>query len=217
MDRSRPPDPERASDLLHCLRVKRPPEPCAPVRLLPGTQKPDQRDQTADLHKCQAWGPGRSPTESRPPRLFRTARETFRQRFSGRSESRPRPSSAFSPPPSTSISRFADALAPSMDIQLVRHVWLAPNVGALLRPWITSPESGVGEGVVADQKLLLRVRQRLLDDFDLHTILRLPGGIFYAGGVKATSVSPRSRRPAAKGPTSPSFGCTTSASARNSF
>lgn len=29
------------------------------------------------------------------------------------------------------------------------------------------------------------LRRRLLDDFDLHTILRLPTGIFYAGGVKA--------------------------------
>lgn len=29
------------------------------------------------------------------------------------------------------------------------------------------------------------VRRKLLDDFDLHTILRLPTGIFYASGVKA--------------------------------
>ncbi|WP_250288023.1 HsdM family class I SAM-dependent methyltransferase [Streptomyces atroolivaceus] len=29
------------------------------------------------------------------------------------------------------------------------------------------------------------IRRRLLDEFDLHTILRLPTGIFYAGGVKA--------------------------------
>lgn len=29
------------------------------------------------------------------------------------------------------------------------------------------------------------VRQKLLDDFNLHTILRLPGGIFYSQGVKA--------------------------------
>ena len=36
-------------------------------------------------------------------------------------------------------------------------------------------ESGAGE----------IVRKRLLDEFDLHTILRLPTGIFYAGSVKA--------------------------------
>ncbi|MET7908792.1 class I SAM-dependent DNA methyltransferase [Streptomyces avermitilis] len=36
-------------------------------------------------------------------------------------------------------------------------------------------ESGAGE----------KIRRRLLDEFDLHTILRLPTGIFYAGSVKA--------------------------------
>lgn len=30
-----------------------------------------------------------------------------------------------------------------------------------------------------------KIRQKLLEDFNLHTILRLPTGIFYAGGVKA--------------------------------
>ena len=29
------------------------------------------------------------------------------------------------------------------------------------------------------------IRKKLLEDFNLHTILRLPTGIFYAGGVKA--------------------------------
>ena len=29
------------------------------------------------------------------------------------------------------------------------------------------------------------IRRKLLDDFDLHTMLRLPTGIFYAQGVKA--------------------------------
>ena len=29
------------------------------------------------------------------------------------------------------------------------------------------------------------VRRRLLEQFDVHTLLRLPTGIFYAGGVKA--------------------------------
>lgn len=36
-------------------------------------------------------------------------------------------------------------------------------------------EEGAGE----------KIRQKLLEDFNLHTILRLPTGIFYAGGVKA--------------------------------
>lgn len=30
-----------------------------------------------------------------------------------------------------------------------------------------------------------KIRKRLLSEFDLHTILRLPTGIFYAPGVKA--------------------------------
>jgi type I restriction enzyme M protein len=29
------------------------------------------------------------------------------------------------------------------------------------------------------------VRRRLLAEYDVHTLLRLPDGIFYAGGVKA--------------------------------
>jgi type I restriction enzyme M protein len=36
-------------------------------------------------------------------------------------------------------------------------------------------EGGAGE----------KVRRRLLEEFDLHTVRRLPTGIFYAGGVKA--------------------------------
>lgn len=36
-------------------------------------------------------------------------------------------------------------------------------------------EAGAGE----------TIRKRLLQDFNLHTILRLPTGIFYAQGVKA--------------------------------
>ena len=36
-------------------------------------------------------------------------------------------------------------------------------------------EAGAGE----------TIRKRLLQDFNLHTILRLPPGIFYAQGVKA--------------------------------
>ncbi len=43
------------------------------------------------------------------------------------------------------------------------------------------------------------IRRRLLKDFDLHTILRLPTGIFYAQGVKANVLffdkKPASERP----------------------
>lgn len=43
------------------------------------------------------------------------------------------------------------------------------------------------------------VRRRLLDEFDLHTILRLPTGIFYAGGVKANVLFFEKKRPQAGG------------------
>ncbi len=43
------------------------------------------------------------------------------------------------------------------------------------------------------------LRRRMLKDFDLHTMLRLPTGIFYAGGVKA-NVLFFDKKPAAEHP-----------------
>ncbi|HET6356259.1 class I SAM-dependent DNA methyltransferase [Streptomyces sp.] len=43
----------------------------------------------------------------------------------------------------------------------------------------------VPDNVLFETGTCVKLRRRLLDDFDLHTILRLPTGIFYAGGVKA--------------------------------
>ena len=40
------------------------------------------------------------------------------------------------------------------------------------------------DGVLSDDGSTARVREKLLTDFNLHTILRLPTGIFYANGVK---------------------------------
>ena len=40
------------------------------------------------------------------------------------------------------------------------------------------------DNVLTDGNATAKVREKLLKDFDLHTILRLPTGIFYAGGVK---------------------------------
>ncbi|WP_026310805.1 type I restriction-modification system subunit M [Parafrankia elaeagni] len=48
------------------------------------------------------------------------------------------------------------------------------------RAAVVLPDNVLFEGGAGE-----KVRRRLLDDFDLHTILRLPTGIFYAGGVKA--------------------------------
>ncbi|AMW10141.1 DNA methyltransferase [Streptomyces qaidamensis] len=43
----------------------------------------------------------------------------------------------------------------------------------------------VPDNVLYENGSCLTLRRRLLDDFDLHTILRLPTGIFYASGIKA--------------------------------
>ncbi len=40
------------------------------------------------------------------------------------------------------------------------------------------------DGVLSDDGSTAKVREKLLTDFNLHTILRLPTGIFYANGVK---------------------------------
>ncbi|MGW0731632.1 N-6 DNA methylase [Streptomyces sp. NPDC002851] len=48
------------------------------------------------------------------------------------------------------------------------------------RAAVVLPDNVLFEGGAGE-----KIRRRLLDDFDLHTILRLPTGIFYAGGVKA--------------------------------
>ena len=40
------------------------------------------------------------------------------------------------------------------------------------------------DNVLTDGNATTKVREKLLADFNLHTILRLPTGIFYAGGVK---------------------------------
>ena len=50
-------------------------------------------------------------------------------------------------------------------------------------------ESGAGEAI----------RRRLMTEFDVHTLLRLPTGIFYAGGVKA-NVLFFDKKPAAEKP-----------------
>lgn len=48
------------------------------------------------------------------------------------------------------------------------------------RAAVVLPDNVLFEGGAGE-----KIRRRLLNEFDLHTILRLPTGIFYAGGVKA--------------------------------
>ncbi|MGH3565673.1 MAG: HsdM family class I SAM-dependent methyltransferase [Pseudonocardia sp.] len=58
------------------------------------------------------------------------------------------------------------------------------HIASLLKPGgraaVVVPDNVLFEGGAGET-----IRRRLLRDFDVHTLLRLPTGIFYAGGVKA--------------------------------
>ncbi|CAI7979117.1 type I restriction enzyme M protein [Frankia sp. Hr75.2] len=62
------------------------------------------------------------------------------------------------------------------------------------RAAVVLPDNVLFEGGAGE-----KVRRRLLDYFDLHTILRLPTGIFYAGGVKANVLFFEKRQPRSGG------------------
>ncbi len=74
-------------------------------------------------------------------------------------------------------------------VQHVRSMLKADGKAAVVIPDNVLFEGGAGE----------TVRKRLLDTTDLHTILRLPTGIFYAQGVKANVIF-FDNKPAAKTP-----------------
>lgn len=62
-------------------------------------------------------------------------------------------------------------------VNFLQHIMSIVKTGG--RVGVVLPDS-----VLADTGATARVRQKLLKDFNLHTILRLPTGIFYAQGVK---------------------------------
>src|SRR5262249_36339324 len=74
-------------------------------------------------------------------------------------------------------------------LQHVRSLLTINGRAAIVVPDNVLFEGGAGE----------TVRRRLLDQCDVHTLLRLPSGIFYAGGVKANVLffdrKPPSERP----------------------
>lgn len=74
-------------------------------------------------------------------------------------------------------------------VQHVRSMLKADGKAAVVVPDNVLFEGGAGE----------TVRKRLLDTTDLHTILRLPTGIFYAQGVKANVIF-FDNKPASKSP-----------------
>lgn len=63
-------------------------------------------------------------------------------------------------------------------LNFLQHIMLMLKVGG--RAAVVLPDNVLFEGGAGET-----IRKRLLSDFNLHTILRLPTGIFYAQGVKA--------------------------------
>ena len=62
-------------------------------------------------------------------------------------------------------------------VNFLQHIMSMVKTGG--RVGVVLPDS-----VLTDQGATAKVREKLLKDFNLHTILRLPTGIFYANGVK---------------------------------
>ena len=62
-------------------------------------------------------------------------------------------------------------------VNFLQHIMSIVKTGG--RVGVVLPDS-----VLTDANATQRVRRKLLDEFNLHTILRLPTGIFYAQGVK---------------------------------
>ena len=62
-------------------------------------------------------------------------------------------------------------------VNFLQHIMSIVKTGG--RAGVVLPDS-----VLTDGGATAKVREKLLRDFNLHTILRLPTGIFYAGGVK---------------------------------
>ena len=77
-------------------------------------------------------------------------------------------------------------------INFVQHIKTILDING--RAAVVLPDNVLFEGGAGET-----LRKRLLKEFDVHTLLRLPTGIFYAGGVKA-NVLFFNKRPAASDP-----------------
>jgi type I restriction enzyme M protein len=90
-------------------------------------------------------------------------------------------------------------------LQHVKSLLTINGLAAIVVPDNVLFEGGAGE----------IIRRKLLDECDVHTLLRLPTGIFYAGGVRLTFCSSTaSHRQSGRGQTS--CGSTTSVQTRTS-
>ena len=77
-------------------------------------------------------------------------------------------------------------------LNFVQHIKTILDING--RAAVVLPDNVLFEGGAGEQ-----IRRRLLSEFDVHTLLRLPTGIFYAGGVKA-NVLFFDKRPASRDP-----------------
>ncbi len=77
-------------------------------------------------------------------------------------------------------------------LNFVQHIKTILDING--RAAVVLPDNVLFEGGAGEA-----IRRRLLREFDVHTLLRLPTGIFYAGGVKANVVF-FDKRPAAERP-----------------
>ena len=85
------------------------------------------------------------------------------------------------PSGSTNISAMRDDLyvtTSNNQLNFMQHIMLLLKSGG--RAAVVLPDNVLFEGGAGES-----IRKKLLTEFDLHTILRLPTGIFYANGVKA--------------------------------
>ncbi|WP_222316518.1 type I restriction-modification system subunit M [Streptomyces cavourensis] len=70
------------------------------------------------------------------------------------------------------------ATTTNKQLNFLQHIMSLMEMGG--RAAVVLPDNVLFEGGAGE-----KIRRRLLQEFNLHTILRLPTGIFYAGGVKA--------------------------------
>ncbi|WP_225827277.1 type I restriction-modification system subunit M [Streptomyces naphthomycinicus] len=84
------------------------------------------------------------------------------------------------------------ATTTNKQLNFLQHIMSLTAVGG--RAAVVLPDNVLFEGGAGE-----KVRRRLLDECDLHTILRLPTGIFYAGGVKANVLFFDKKAPRADG------------------
>lgn len=88
------------------------------------------------------------------------------------------------PSGSTDISAMRNDLYVSTSnnqLNFLQHMMLMLKIGG--RAAVVLPDNVLFEGGAGET-----IRKKLLTDFNLHTILRLPTGIFYANGVKANVI-----------------------------